>query len=86
MLRVVINCTMEQKLATLTGSEGAVKGFIKHVKTGGLENAWEFDSIDGTLHLTIAQDDNGHWQKIAGTEPYLFGWVDEMAEQINQIH
>lgn len=72
--------------ATLTGTDGPVNGIIKHITHGGFKKAYQFDSIDDTLHLTIAPDDRGHWQKIAGTEPYLFGWIDEMAEQITQLH
>ena len=34
------------------------------------------------IHLVIAEDDNGKWQRIAGTEPYLSGWTDELAEQV----
>ena len=77
---------MEQQLdATLTGTEGPVSGTIKHVTYGAYKNAYRFDSIDDTLHLVIAPDEHGHWQKIDGTEPYLFGWVDEMAEQIAKL-
>ncbi|MDB5004605.1 MAG: hypothetical protein JWQ34_2830 [Mucilaginibacter sp.] len=72
--------------ATLTGTEGPVEGIIKHVTHGGLKRAYQFDAIDDTLHLVIAPDENGNWQKVAGIEPYLFGWVDEMAEQIVKLH
>jgi hypothetical protein len=78
---------MEQQFeATLTGTEGPVSGTIKHVTYGAFKNAYRFDSIDDTLHLVITMDDHGNWQKIAGTEPYLFGWVNEMAEQIVKLH
>jgi hypothetical protein len=69
--------------ATLTGTEGPVEGIIKHVTHGSSKKAYQFDSLDDSLHLVIAPDENGNWQKIAGTEPYLFGWIDEMAEQIS---
>ena len=41
-----------------------------------------FKSLDDTLHLVIAIDNKGKWQRIDGTEPYLSGWVDELAEQV----
>jgi hypothetical protein len=77
---------MEQQFnATLTGTDGPVNGIIKHVTHNGYKNAYQFDALDDTLHLVIAPDQNGTWHKIAGTEPYLFGWVDEMAEQIAKL-
>jgi hypothetical protein len=78
---------MEQQFnATLTGTDGPVNGIIQHVTHGGYKNAYRFDSIDDTLHLVIAPDEHGNWEKIEGTEPYLFGWVDEMAEQVAKLH
>jgi hypothetical protein len=78
---------MEQQFkASLTGTEGPVSGIIKSTTFGGYEKAYRFDSIDDTLHLVIALDQEGNWQKVAGTEPYLFGWVDEMVEQIPKLH
>jgi hypothetical protein len=68
--------------ATLTGSDGPVDGVVKHTTYGEFKNTYQFTSVDDTLHLVITKDENGHWQKIAGTEPYLFGWIDELAEQI----
>jgi hypothetical protein len=77
---------MEQQFnATLTGTDGPVNGIIKHVTLAGIKRAYQFDAIDDTLHLVIAPDANGNWHKIAGTEPYLFGWIDEMAEQIAKL-
>ncbi|HTH81987.1 MAG TPA: hypothetical protein VL490_03580 [Mucilaginibacter sp.] len=76
---------MEQKFAILTGSEGPVKGVIKHIAHGEFKNAWQFVSVDDTLHLTIAEDEHGKWHKVDGIEPYLFGWVDELAEQITKL-
>jgi hypothetical protein len=73
---------MEQQIdATLTGTEGPVSGTITKIIYKGVTGAYRFDSVDDTLHLIIAPED-GRWQRIAGTEPYLSGWVDEMAEQI----
>jgi len=81
-----INHVMEAQFeATLTGTEGPVNGIIKHVTHGSIKNAYRFDAIDDTLHLVIALDEDGNWQKVAGTEPYLFGWIDEMAEQITKL-
>jgi hypothetical protein len=68
--------------ATLTGSDSPITGVAKQTSTSKLKNAWQFDSLDDTLHLVIAEDDNGKWQRIAGTEPYLSGWTDELAEQV----
>ncbi|MDB5115204.1 MAG: hypothetical protein JWQ79_696 [Mucilaginibacter sp.] len=76
---------MEKQFASLTGTEGPVKGVIKHITHGEFKNAYQFNSVDDTLHLTIAPDEDGNWQKIDGTEPYLFGWVDELAEQITKL-
>ncbi|WP_214070290.1 hypothetical protein [Mucilaginibacter sp. dw_454] len=78
---------MEQQFkATLTGTDGPVNGTITHITFEGHKRAYRFDAVDDTLHLVIAPDENGNWQKVAGTEPYLFGWVDEMAEQITKLH
>jgi hypothetical protein len=75
----------EQFKATLTGTDGPVNGTIKHITYGGVKQAYEFKSLDETVHLIVAADENGEWHKVAGTEPYLFGWVDEMAEQIAKL-
>jgi hypothetical protein len=72
--------------AILTGSDGPVDGVVKHTTHGGLKNAYQFTSIDDTLHLVIAKDDKGNWKRIDGTEPYLFGWVDELAQQVAKTH
>ncbi|MDB5029684.1 hypothetical protein [Mucilaginibacter sp.] len=78
---------MEQQFeATLTGTDGPVSGIIKHITHGGHKKAYQFKSLDDTLYLTIAPDARGGWQKIDGTDPYLFGWVDEMAEQITNTY
>lgn len=71
--------------ATLTGSEGQVEGIVKQVDHDGFGNAYEFTSIDNTLHLIIARNDEGRWIRVAGTEPYFSGWVDELAEQISYL-
>jgi hypothetical protein len=68
--------------ATLTGSDSPISGIAKQTSSSELKNAWQFDSLDDTLHLVIAEDNHGQWQRIAGTEPYLSGWTDELAEQV----
>lgn len=72
--------------ATLTGSDGAVEGIVKHTTHSGYKNAYQFTSIDDTLHLVITKDALGQWKRVDGTEPYFSGWVDELAEQVNKKH
>ncbi len=66
--------------ATLTGSDGPVNGVVKRLPNG----AYHFISIDDTLHITIAKDEEGNWKRIDGTEPYFSGWTDELAEQVEK--
>ena len=68
--------------AMLSGSDTPVDGIVSHLNFDGYEDAYEFKSIDNSLHLTIAKDEDGNWQRVAGTEPYLAEWVDELAGQI----
>ncbi|WP_374950379.1 hypothetical protein [Mucilaginibacter sp.] len=69
---------MEQQFdAVLTGSDTEVNGVV--TENNGI---YEFNALDESLQLTIARDANGHWTRIAGSEPYFSGWVDELAEQI----
>ena len=68
--------------AILTGSDSPVEGIVTQTNYNGYTQAWDFKSIDETLHLVIARDDKGRWMRIDGTEPYLSGWVDELAEQV----
>lgn len=72
----------EQFAATLTGSDYPVDGTVNRINFEGYQNAYEFESIDNSLHLIIAKDDSGHWVRLAGTEPYLGSWVGELAAQI----
>ena len=72
--------TVTEFNATLTGSDGAVDGVVKHMPNG----VYRFISIDDTLHLTIAKDAEGNWKRVDGTEPYFSGWVDELVEQIGR--
>jgi hypothetical protein len=64
----------------ITGSEGKIDGIAHQKNADG--SAWEFKSIDGSVHLVIAKDDKGNWRRMAGTEPYLSVWVDELAQRI----
>jgi hypothetical protein len=74
---------MEQQFdAILTGSDSPVEGIVTQSNSDNFGQCWDFKSIDGTLHLVIAKDEKGRWTRVAGTEPYLSGWVDELAEQI----
>lgn len=82
-----VHKTMEHQFkASLTGSEGPVIGIIKATEFEGNEKAYRFDSIDNTLHITIALDHEGKWHRVDGTEPYLSGWADEMVQQIPKLH
>ncbi len=66
----------------LTGSDNPVDGIATRLNFDGFEDAYEFESIDNSLHLIIAKDESGKWQRIAGTEPFLTSWVAELAQQI----
>lgn len=72
----------EQIDVTLTGTDSTIDGIASPIAYGDKANAYEFKSIDGTLHLVIAKDAHGEWERLAGTEPYLSSWIDELAEQI----
>lgn len=85
MARVIISSKciiMETFETTLTGSEGVVDGIVTQVNHPSFNEAYQFTSLDDSLHLTIAKDDTGKWIRIAGSEPYFSGWVDELAEHI----
>jgi hypothetical protein len=70
---------MEQQFeAVLTGTDTTVNGIVTQ-KSDGI---YEFSALDESLQLTIARNEHGHWERIAGSEPYFSGWVDELAEQI----
>jgi hypothetical protein len=74
---------MEQQFeAILTGSDSPIEGIVTSTSYNDYSKVWEFKSIDGTLHLVIAKNAKGKWIRVDGTEPYLSGWVDELAEQI----
>ena len=70
---------MEQQFeAVLTGTDTPVNGIVTQVNSG----VYEFNALDESLQLTIARNEDGNWTRLAGSEPYLSGWVDELAEQI----
>lgn len=73
---------MEQQFeATLTGTDSSIDGVAQQVNRAGYNEAYEFKSLDETLHLVIAKDADGEWIRIDGTEPYLSSWIDELAAQ-----
>ncbi len=82
VLIINLNTMKEQFEATLTGTDGSVDGLVNPLNLKNYSQAYEFKSFDDTLHLVIATDNKGRWHRIDGTEPYLSGWVDELAEQV----
>jgi hypothetical protein len=73
---------MEAFETTLTGSDGMIDGIVSPVKNASFKKVYEFISLDDSLHLTIALDTDGKWIRVAGTQPYFPGWVDELAENV----
>lgn len=74
---------MEQQFdAVLTGTDSTIDGTAEIIAHGNYSKAYRFTSVDGTLDLVIAKDEDGEWIRIAGTEPYLSSWIDELAEQV----
>lgn len=74
--------TMNEEFeAILTGSDGPIDGIVTLVNQD-VGEGFIFRSIDGTLEIMIARNERGHWERVAGSEPYFSGWVDELAEQI----
>jgi hypothetical protein len=71
----------QQSEATLTGTDSTIDGIVRQVNKAGYNEAYEFESLDETLHLVIAKDSDGEWIRIDGTEPYLSSWIDELAAQ-----
>ncbi|OOQ61632.1 hypothetical protein [Mucilaginibacter pedocola] len=70
---------MEQQFdAVLTGSDSEVNGIATRLNSG----AYEFNSLDGSLQLIIAKNAEGKWERVAGTEPYFGGWIEELVAQI----
>ena len=73
---------MEQFEAILSGTDSTIDGIAQGITYPNFTNAYEFKSIDGTLHLIIAKDADGQWIRLTGTEPFLSSWIDELAEQV----
>ncbi|MGN6640281.1 MAG: hypothetical protein ACTHJ8_15335 [Mucilaginibacter sp.] len=74
----------EEFEAVLTGSDSPIDGIVRIITYAQYGKAYEFQSIDGTLHLIIGKNQKGRWERLDGTEPYLSGWVDELAEQVSK--
>jgi len=74
----------EQLEAFLTGSDNPIEGIVTPIDYAQYGKAYDFQSIDGTLHLIIGKDKQGDWVRIDGTEPYFSSWVDELVEQIGK--
>ena len=72
----------EQFDATLAGSDSPVEGLVTSIDLEGYLQAYEFKSIDASLHLVIGFSTKGKWERVSGSEPYLSGWTDELVEQI----
>ena len=69
--------------AILTGPDTSIDGIVNKVEYDGFTDAYDFKSIDGTLHMVIGKDEDGNWVRVGGSEPYLSGWVDELVQQIS---
>jgi hypothetical protein len=65
---------------TLAGDEGPVDGIVNQINDEG--SAWDFKSIDGTVHVDIARDIDGNWMRVGGTKPYLSSWTEELAKKV----
>lgn len=77
---------MEPFETTLTGSDGIVDGIVTPISHASFNEIYQFTSLDDSLHLTIAKDYTGKWIRVAGSEPYFSGWVDELAGNIAIIN
>lgn len=69
----------------LTGSDTTVEGIAQAISYAGYSQAYEFKATDETIHLVIGRNANGEWERIAGTDPYFSGWIDELAEQVSVL-
>lgn len=72
----------EQFDAVLTGTDSPIEGTVTQTSHDEYGDAYLFQSLDDSLRLLIARGNYGHWVRVSGTDPYLTGWVDELAEQI----
>ncbi|GAB2690000.1 hypothetical protein GCM10027037_11120 [Mucilaginibacter koreensis] len=74
---------MEQEFeAILTGSDSQIEGNVVRTNADNFGDVYKFTSFDGSLELVIAKNEGTNWERVAGTDPYFSGWVDELAEQI----
>ncbi len=70
---------------TLTGSDTTIDGVVTRLPDSPYPETYRFDSVDDTLHLIIAKAIDGSWIRLEGTEPHMFGWVDELADKITTL-
>lgn len=75
---------MEVFETVLNGTDGPIDGLVSTITQADTGKQYTFSSLDDSLNLVIAKDENGHWKRISSTEPYLTGWVEELGEQIDQ--
>lgn len=76
---------MEVFETILAGTDGLINGLVS--TTAHFDSSlpeYTFSSLDGSLTLVVAKDENGLWKRVSSTEPYLSGWVEELGEQIDQ--
>jgi hypothetical protein len=74
---------MEQEFeAILTGSDSEIEGNVVRINDDNFGDVYKFTSFDSSLELVIAKNQGSNWLRVAGTDPYFSGWVDELAEQI----
>jgi hypothetical protein len=72
---------MRKHFETKLGSpEGSIDGIVSQLNDQG--SAWDFKSIDGTVHVVITRDNNGDWMRADGTEPYLSSWTEELVRKV----
>lgn len=75
---------MEVFETILTGTDGPIDGLVNTLTQPDAIKQYIFSSLDGSLNLTIAKDDDGNWKRLSGTEPYLSGWTEELGDQIDR--
>ncbi len=74
---------MEVFETILNGTDEQIDGLVTTTTEAGAANHYTFSSIDGSLKLTIAKDEDGNWKRLSSTEPYLSGWVEELGGKID---
>ena len=75
---------MEVFETVLYGTDGPIDGLVSTESHLEMNKLYTFSSLDGSLTLVIAKDDQQNWRRVSGTEPYLSGWVEELGEKIDQ--